>query len=182
MFFRNHHHTNLIVNHFFRTTQLLQNSIAVSNYFKQQQFQIHSSQICFKFIPDKSRFPALNENDIEEQFVQGSGPGGQNVNRLQNCVILKHLPTGIIVKCHQERLLQRNRKLARQLLLQRLDVHYNGTDSIVEQKKRYILSRLEQREQRFSYLRMKKLQYQKIFQQQRQKQQQQQQESDYNEN
>lgn len=135
MFFRNHHHTNLIVNHFFRTTQLLQNSIAVSNYFKQQQFQIHSSQICFKFIPDKSRFPALNENDIEEQFVQGSGPGGQNVNRLQNCVILKHLPTGIIVKCHQERLLQRNRKLARQLLLQRLDVHYNGTDSIVEQKK-----------------------------------------------
>ena len=110
----------------------------------------------------------MNENDIEEQFVQGSGPGGQNVNRLQNCVILKHLPTGIIVKCHQERLLQSNRKLARQLLLQRLDVHYNGTDSIVEQKKRYILSRLEQREQRFSDLRMKKLQYQKIFQQQRQ--------------
>lgn len=53
---------------------------------------------------------------------------------------------------------------------------------MLNKKKRYILSRLEQREQRFSYLRMKKLQYQKIFQQQRQKQQQQQQESDYNEN
>ncbi|OTF71442.1 peptide chain release factor, mitochondrial-like protein [Euroglyphus maynei] len=167
MFFPNHHHHySFVINYLVRKFHLLQNPIIIPNHFT--KLKIHSSQICHKFIPDKSRLPVLNEKDLEEQFVQGSGPGGQNVNRLQNCVVLKHIPTGIIVKCHQERLLQRNRKLARQLLLERLDVHFNGTDSIVEQKKRYILTRLEDREQRFSQLRMKKQQYQKTYQQSRQ--------------
>ena len=40
----------------------------------------------------------LNENDIEESFIKGSGPGGQSVNKTSNCVQLKHLPTGIVVK------------------------------------------------------------------------------------
>jgi len=48
-----------------------------------------------KFVPDKSKVPKFDEKDIEEQFVSGSGPGGQNVNRLQNCVVLKHIPTGL---------------------------------------------------------------------------------------
>lgn len=65
------------------------------------QFKPHvfSKQFCtthhlFKFVPDKSKVPQLVEDDIEEQFVTGSGPGGQNVNRLQNCAHLKHIPTG----------------------------------------------------------------------------------------
>ena len=40
----------------------------------------------------------LNEKDFEETFIKGSGPGGQAVNKSSNCVQLKHLPTGIIVK------------------------------------------------------------------------------------
>lgn len=53
--------------------------------------------LCKQFVPDKSKYPVLDEKDIEEQFVQGSGPGGQNVNRLQNCVVLKHIPTGLLL-------------------------------------------------------------------------------------
>lgn len=40
----------------------------------------------------------LLEDDIEEKFVKGFGKGGQKVNKTNNCVELKHRPTGIHVK------------------------------------------------------------------------------------
>lgn len=40
----------------------------------------------------------LNEDELEEQFVRGSGPGGQATNKTSNCVVLKHVPSGIVVK------------------------------------------------------------------------------------
>lgn len=43
---------------------------------------------------DRSRVPKLIEEDLEEAFVRGSGPGGQSVNKTANCVVLKHKPTG----------------------------------------------------------------------------------------
>ena len=43
---------------------------------------------------DYSRVPVLNEEDLEESFIRGSGPGGSNVNKLANCVQLVHKPTG----------------------------------------------------------------------------------------
>ena len=42
--------------------------------------------------------PVLDEKDLEEQFVRGSGPGGQATNKTSNCVVLKHIPTGLVVK------------------------------------------------------------------------------------
>ena len=39
-------------------------------------------------------YPALNENDIRELFVKGTGPGGQKVNKATNRCELKHIPTG----------------------------------------------------------------------------------------
>lgn len=41
---------------------------------------------------------ALSETELEEQFVRGSGPGGQATNKTNNCVVLKHIPSGIVVK------------------------------------------------------------------------------------
>lgn len=40
----------------------------------------------------------LKEEEIEENFIKGWGKGGQSVNKTNNCVHLKHKPTGIIVK------------------------------------------------------------------------------------
>ncbi|OCT98380.1 hypothetical protein XELAEV_18010612mg, partial [Xenopus laevis] len=40
----------------------------------------------------------LDEKDLEEQFVRGHGPGGQATNKTSNCVVLKHVPSGIVVK------------------------------------------------------------------------------------
>lgn len=42
--------------------------------------------------------PILHEEDLDEQFVRGSGPGGQATNKTSNCVVLRHIPTGIVVK------------------------------------------------------------------------------------
>ncbi len=67
-----------------------------------------------------SRF-GIRETDIVENFVRSTGPGGQNVNKTSTCVYLKHLPTGIEVKCQQERSQALNRYLARQLLLKKIE-------------------------------------------------------------
>lgn len=84
---------------------------------------------------DYSRFPKLNEKDIEETFVRGSGPGGQAVNKTSNCVMLRHKPTNIVIKCHTHRIASRNRIEARKLLLEKLDVLLNGKYSIEAQTK-----------------------------------------------
>lgn len=85
---------------------------------------------------DRSKVPVLNEEDLVEQFVHGSGPGGQAVNKLSNCVVLCHTPTGIVVRCHEARLLHENRKLARKMMLEKLDEHINGDMSVAAQKLR----------------------------------------------
>lgn len=78
---------------------------------------------------DQIDLPVLNEDDLEEQFVRGSGPGGQATNKTSNCVVLKHIPTGIVVKCHQTRSVETNRKRAREILREKLDVSFKGDDS-----------------------------------------------------
>lgn len=85
---------------------------------------------------DRSRVPVLKEEDIEEKFVHGSGPGGQAVNKLSNCVVIRHTPTGLVVRCHESRLLHENRKLARKMLLDKLDEHLNGSASVASQRLR----------------------------------------------
>ncbi|MFA5060531.1 MAG: peptide chain release factor-like protein [Candidatus Omnitrophota bacterium] len=61
------------------------------------------------------------ERDLEESFIRSSGPGGQNVNKVATCVVLRHQPTGIVVKCQQERQQALNRFLARRLLLNEIE-------------------------------------------------------------
>ncbi|CAH2295771.1 probable peptide chain release factor C12orf65 homolog, mitochondrial [Pelobates cultripes] len=71
----------------------------------------------------------LKETDLEEQFVRGHGPGGQATNKTSNCVVLKHIPSGIVVKCHQTRSVEVNRKKARDILQEKIDVFYKGENS-----------------------------------------------------
>uniref|UniRef100_A0A7M4FHD8 Mitochondrial translation release factor in rescue n=2 Tax=Crocodylus porosus TaxID=8502 RepID=A0A7M4FHD8_CROPO len=78
---------------------------------------------------------ALSETELEEQFVRGSGPGGQATNKTNNCVVLKHIPSGIVVKCHQTRSVELNRKRARGILQEKVDLFYKGEDSDVFKEK-----------------------------------------------
>jgi peptide chain release factor len=63
----------------------------------------------------------IQEKDIEEKFVRSAGRGGQKVNKTSSCVYLKHVPTGVEVKCMQERSQSLNRFLARRELLSRIE-------------------------------------------------------------
>ena len=68
----------------------------------------------------------LNEKDLAEKFVKGSGPGGQKINKNRSCVQLLHIPTGLRVETQRFRELDSNRKEARKLLSLKLDDHLNG--------------------------------------------------------
>ena len=63
----------------------------------------------------------LREEDLEERFVRSGGPGGQNVNKVATCVVLRHRPTGLEVKVQRERSQAANRWLARRLLAAKLE-------------------------------------------------------------
>jgi protein subunit release factor B len=63
----------------------------------------------------------IREKDIEEKFVRSSGKGGQNVNKTSTCVYLKHIPTGVEVKCMKDRSQSINRFLARRELAEKIE-------------------------------------------------------------
>src|SRR5574340_986677 len=77
------------------------------------------------------KFQELNirEEDLAETFVRSSGKGGQHVNKTSTCVYLKHLPTGIEVKCQEERSQSLNRYRARTLLVGKIDQMIKGRQS-----------------------------------------------------
>ncbi|RHX97688.1 hypothetical protein DYB25_001710 [Aphanomyces astaci] len=74
-----------------------------------------------------SKVVVIDENDLEEKFVKGSGNGGQKINKVRNSVFLKHTPTGVFVQCQKTRSLDDNRRVARKLLHAKLDDLVNGT-------------------------------------------------------
>jgi protein subunit release factor B len=61
------------------------------------------------------------EDDLVEKFILGSGSGGQKINKTSSCVYLKHLKTGIEIKCQRERSRELNRYIARRELCDRIE-------------------------------------------------------------
>ncbi|KXJ92969.1 peptide chain release factor class I/class II, partial [Microdochium bolleyi] len=69
------------------------------------------------------------DDEFEENFLKGSGPGGQKINKTSSAVQLLHKPTGIVVKSQATRSRSQNRTIARQLLADKLDALANGDQS-----------------------------------------------------
>lgn len=74
------------------------------------------------------------EQDLVEQFIRGTGHGGQKVNKTSSTVLLRHVPTGIMVRCQASRSQADNRFLARRLLVDKLESRIRGEKS-AEQKR-----------------------------------------------
>jgi peptide chain release factor len=87
-----------------------------------------------KALNERMQALGIREEDIEEQFVRSSGAGGQKVNKTSSCVVLLHRPTGIRVKCQQERSQALNRFLARRLLVEKIEARIKGAASAAEQE------------------------------------------------
>ena len=76
----------------------------------------------------------VQEGEFEESFIRSGGPGGQNVNKVATCVVLRHRPSGLEVRCQRERSQALNRFLARRMLLGRLDAERLGRLSEAAQR------------------------------------------------
>ena len=61
------------------------------------------------------------DEDLVEKFIRGSGHGGQKINKTSSCVYLKHEPSGIEIKCQQDRSQAMNRYHARMELCEQLE-------------------------------------------------------------
>jgi protein subunit release factor B len=77
------------------------------------------------------------EQDLIEKFILGSGKGGQKVNKSSTCVYLKHLPSGLEVKCQMDRSREMNRFLARRELCDKVEaiIHKEASKKIQEAEK-----------------------------------------------
>ena len=73
--------------------------------------------------------PSVKDEDLEEAFLKGSGPGGQKINKTSSAVQLKHIPTGVVVKSQATRSRSQNRKIARRILAEKLEEAEKGPES-----------------------------------------------------
>lgn len=83
---------------------------------------------------------SVYEEDLEEDFILGGGPGGQKTNKTSNVVRLFHEPSGLAVRCGETRSRETNRWLARralaELILEREQKRKSARQQEIEKKRR----------------------------------------------
>lgn len=78
---------------------------------------------------------SVYEEDLEESFILGGGPGGQKTNKTSSVVRLSHEPSGLAVKCGETRSRETNRWLARRMLAETILEREHVRKSAVRQER-----------------------------------------------
>jgi len=71
----------------------------------------------------------VQDSDLIEEFIKGSGPGGQKINKTSSCVQLTYIKKSWVFKCQQSRSREQNRFFARRQLLEKLEQEILGKES-----------------------------------------------------
>lgn len=90
----------------------------------------------------------INEADLVEKFIQGSGPGGQKINKTASCVALSYPAAGIDIKCQRTRSRALNRYYARWELCERIAERIEGERSLRQQEAEKIRRQKRRRSRR----------------------------------
>ena len=90
----------------------------------------------------------VRESDLVEKFIQGSGSGGQKINKTSSCVYIRHEPTGLEIKCQHTRSRELNRFLARRSLCERIQERLRGVKSASQQESERIRRQKRRRSRR----------------------------------
>ena len=91
---------------------------------------------------------SVYEDDLEESFILGGGPGGQKTNKTSNVVRLSHGPSGLSVRCGETRSREINRWLARRTLAEMILERERGVKSAARQAREKIRRQKRRRSRR----------------------------------
>lgn len=91
---------------------------------------------------------SVYEEDIEETFILGGGPGGQKTNKTSSVVRLSHVPSGVQVRVGESRSREENRWLARRLLAETILEREHKRKSAARQAKEKIRRQKRRRSRR----------------------------------
>ena len=100
--------------------------------------RIHTSTATVAVLPEAEEVELnINPDDLKMEFFHSGGAGGQNVNKVTTAVRIKHLPTGIVATCQDERSQIRNRMKAMAVLRARLlDVEQRKQSESIDEERR----------------------------------------------
>jgi len=100
----------------------------------ESQGRIHTSAATVAVLPEPENIEVDIDwdKDVNEYTSRASGPGGQNVNKVESAIRLEHIPTGITVSMRDEKSQHKNRAKARRIMAARVHEHFRSIQTAAE--------------------------------------------------